>query len=120
MNVNKEISKEYEKKDTWLSGKNEPKTNPNEPKFKKVEMNVTVFYTKRYENISNWAICENEPKTNPKQTQFQTGYLLVKRMIYNYLPVELFPLTSCPAGRYNGIFSKISFSQRQLKGYGNE
>ncbi|MGB2809995.1 MAG: hypothetical protein WBC22_19810 [Sedimentisphaerales bacterium] len=32
MAVNKEISKVYEKKDTWWSGKNEPKTNPNEPK----------------------------------------------------------------------------------------
>ncbi|MBW8038370.1 MAG: hypothetical protein FVQ85_00025 [Planctomycetes bacterium] len=28
MNVNKVLIKEYEKKDTWLPGKNEPKTNP--------------------------------------------------------------------------------------------
>jgi len=28
MNVNKVLSKDYENKDTWWSGKNEPKTNP--------------------------------------------------------------------------------------------
>ena len=28
MNVTKEMKKDYEKKDTWWSGKNEPKTNP--------------------------------------------------------------------------------------------
>ena len=28
VNVNKVITKDYEKKDTWLSGKNEPNTNP--------------------------------------------------------------------------------------------
>jgi len=31
MNVDKVITKVYEKKDTWWGGKNEPKTNPNEP-----------------------------------------------------------------------------------------
>ncbi len=59
----------YEQMDTWSIGKNEPKTNPNEPKFKKAKMNVTSILTKDYENISNWAICENEPNTNPIQSQ---------------------------------------------------
>jgi len=31
MNVSKVITRDYDKKDTWSSGKNEPKTNPNEP-----------------------------------------------------------------------------------------
>ncbi len=31
MNVNKVLTKDYEIMDTWSSGKNEPKTNPNEP-----------------------------------------------------------------------------------------
>jgi len=31
MNVTKLLTRDYENKDTWLSGKNEPKTNPNEP-----------------------------------------------------------------------------------------
>jgi len=31
MNVSKVLTRDYDKKDTWSSGKNEPKTNPNEP-----------------------------------------------------------------------------------------
>ena len=32
MNVNKVLTRDYDKMDTWWSGKNKPKTNPNEPK----------------------------------------------------------------------------------------
>jgi len=32
MNLSDYITREYEKKDTWCSGKNKPKTNPNKPK----------------------------------------------------------------------------------------
>jgi len=67
MNVTKVLTKDYEKRTLGERGKNEPKTNPNEPKFKKAEMNVNNVLTKDYENISNWAICENEPKTNPNK-----------------------------------------------------
>ena len=31
MNVNNVLAKDYEQIDTWSIGKNEPKTNPNEP-----------------------------------------------------------------------------------------
>jgi len=65
MNVNKVLTKDYGKRTLGQHGKNEPKTNPNEPNFKKAKMNVTSYITVDYENISNWAICENEPKTNP-------------------------------------------------------
>ena len=34
MNVNNVTTKEYEKLDTWSSGKNEPKTNPIKANFK--------------------------------------------------------------------------------------
>ena len=61
MNVNKVLTMNYEKKDTWWTGKKRTQTNPNEPKFKKAKMNVTNYITMDYENISNWAICENEP-----------------------------------------------------------
>ncbi|MHC4110888.1 MAG: peptide chain release factor N(5)-glutamine methyltransferase [Planctomycetota bacterium] len=54
------------------------KTNPNEPKFKKDEMNVTSIKTKDYENISNWAICENKPK----QTQYQTKCTLCELFLF--------------------------------------
>jgi len=69
MNLTDFMTKNYEKKDTWLSGKNEPKTNPIKANFKKAKMNVTVFCTKRYEKKLNWALYENEPNSNPKQTQ---------------------------------------------------
>ena len=71
MNVNKVLTKDYEKKTLGEHGKNEPKTNPNEPNFKKAKMNVSYYITKGYENKSNWAICENKPNSNPIQTQFQ-------------------------------------------------
>ena len=88
LNVNKVLSKVYEKRILGGHGKTKPiqtqykpNTNPIQtqykpnskpikPKFKKAKMNVTSYITKEYENISNWAICENEPKTNPIQTQF--------------------------------------------------
>jgi hypothetical protein len=34
MNVIKVLTRDYEQMDTWSSGKNEPKTNPNKPSFK--------------------------------------------------------------------------------------
>jgi hypothetical protein len=90
MNVNRVLTRDYDKLDTWSIRKNEPKrtqTNPkrtqNEPKFKKAKMNATSIITKGYENKSNWAICENEPnqsqnkpntnpiKPNPPRDQVQ-------------------------------------------------
>ena len=39
LNVNKVLTMDYEQMDTWLSGKNEPKTNPNEPKTNPIKPN---------------------------------------------------------------------------------
>jgi len=69
MNVNKVLTKDYEKKTLGEHGKNEPKTNPNEANFQKAQMFVTTFQAEVYENKSNWAICENKANTNPKRTQ---------------------------------------------------
>ncbi|HUS72211.1 MAG TPA: NAD(+)/NADH kinase [Sedimentisphaerales bacterium] len=69
MNVRYVITADYEKKTLGKSGKNEPKTNPNEPKFKKAKMNVSTISTKDYENISNCTLAENKPNFNPKQSQ---------------------------------------------------
>ena len=69
MIINKVLTKDYEKRTLGEHGKNEPKTNPNEPNSQKAKMNVTSILTKDYENKSNWAICENEPNSNPKQSQ---------------------------------------------------
>jgi len=41
MNVTDLLTKEYEKKDTWWSGKNKPKTNPKRTQFK---ANQTQFH----------------------------------------------------------------------------
>jgi hypothetical protein len=84
------------------------KTKPKQTQFK---ANSNPIQTQNEPN-TNPKQTQNEPNTNPikpKQSQFQKRYLLVKRMIDNYLLVALFSLTSCPAGRYNGFFSKISF-----------
>jgi uncharacterized protein len=75
----------YGKMDTWSNGKNEPKTNPNEPNSKKAKMNVNRALTMDYENISNWAICENEPNSNPIQTQFHSPQRRRKAVLLNRL-----------------------------------
>jgi hypothetical protein len=50
MFVNKVLTKDYEKLDTWWSGKKQSQTNPNKAKFKKAKMNVTTILTMDYEN----------------------------------------------------------------------
>ena len=77
----------------------------NEPKFRKVKLNVNEVLTRDYVQIDTWSIGKNEPKTNPNepkmnpikankmpkqtqnkpnQTQFQSpicpGYLLINPM----------------------------------------
>jgi len=91
----------------------------NKANFRKVKLNVNKVLTKDYEQMDTWSIGKkqsqtkpNKPKTNPIQTQFQKRYLLVKCMIDNCMSAALFPLTSCPAGHYNGFFSKISFLEK--------
>ncbi|MHC4110424.1 MAG: hypothetical protein ACYSUY_05070 [Planctomycetota bacterium] len=58
----------------------------NEPKFRKVKLNVNEVLTTDYDKMDTWSIRKNEPKTNPilaqktihrtqtnpKQTQFQS------------------------------------------------
>ncbi len=64
MNVNKVLTKDYEKRTLGQRGKNEPKTNPNKANSKKAKMNVTYYITKGYEN--------KPPIRAPKkQSQFQ-------------------------------------------------
>ncbi len=53
MNVNKVLTKDYEKIDTWWSGKNKPNTNPIQTQSKPIQ---TQF----------------EPKTNPNKANFCT------------------------------------------------
>ncbi len=69
MNVNKVLTKDYEKRTLGERGKKQSQTNPNKANLKKAKMNVNKVLTKDYEKISNWAICENKPNSNPKRTQ---------------------------------------------------
>jgi len=65
MNVNKVLTKDYERKTLSGHGKKQSQTKPIKANSRKAKMNVNKVLTKDYENMSNWAICENEPKTNP-------------------------------------------------------
>jgi hypothetical protein len=71
INVTYVITRNYEIKDTWWSGKKQSQTKPNKPKSKKAKMNVNKVLTKDYEKISNWAICENKPNSNPNKPNFK-------------------------------------------------
>ncbi len=39
----------------------------NEPKFRKVKLNVTGLLTRIYDKMDTWSIRKNEPKTNPNE-----------------------------------------------------
>ena len=65
MNVNKVLTMNYEKYDTWWTGTKRTQTNPNEPKFKIGKMNANSIVTKDYENICPCGAPKNKPKTNP-------------------------------------------------------
>ena len=39
----------------------------NEPKFRKVKLNVNKVLTKEYDKKETWSIGKNEPKTNPNE-----------------------------------------------------
>ncbi len=69
MNVINVITKEYEKKDTWWSGKKQSQTKPNKANLLNAQTNVNKVSTKNYEHILNWVICENKANFNPKQSQ---------------------------------------------------
>ncbi len=65
MNVNKVLTKAYEKKDTWWSGKNEPKTNPKRTQTNPIKAKKMPKQT----------------QSKPKQSQFQSQYMLPRIMI---------------------------------------
>jgi len=68
INVNSYMKNKYEKLDTWLSGKNKPKTNPNKPNFRKAKMNVNSLITKDYRKKDDFVVRINKPNfvTGPK------------------------------------------------------
>ena len=62
MNVSNLSTMNYDKTDTWSSGKNKPNTNPIQTQFKPNTKPIQSQY---------------KPKTNPKQTEFQRQKHLV-------------------------------------------
>ncbi len=72
MNVNKVLTREYEKKDTWWSGKKQSQTKPNKPKFKKAKMNVSAIITKDYEHKSPIRPPKKQSQTSKRQKTMQT------------------------------------------------
>jgi hypothetical protein len=73
VNVNKVLTKDYEKNSNWTLGENEPKTNPNEPKPKKAEMNVTSYITVGYENKPPIWAPKKQSQTSNRQKPMQTS-----------------------------------------------
>jgi len=69
MNVNKVLTRNYEKKTLSGSGKNKANSKPNKANLRKAKMNVSFYSTKDYENISNCSLFENKANSNPIQTQ---------------------------------------------------
>jgi len=84
INVNSYMKSKYEKLDTWLSGKNKPKTNPNKPNFKKAQMNVNLALTKYYRKNDDFSVRINKPNfsKNPKfaQTLFYKRIMKMNRL----------------------------------------
>ena len=71
MNVNKVLTKDYEKKTLSERGKKQSQTNPNKANLLNAQMNVNKVLIKDYENKPNWTLGENEPKTNPIKANFK-------------------------------------------------
>ena len=70
MNVNKVLTKDYEKRTLGGVGKTNPKrtqTNPIKANLQNAQMNINKVLTKDYERKLNWALYENEPNTNPNK-----------------------------------------------------
>jgi hypothetical protein len=73
MNVNNVLTREYEKKDTWCSGKKQSQTNPNKAKFKKAKMNVTSILIKGYENKPPIRAPKKQSQFSKRQKTMQTS-----------------------------------------------
>ena len=101
MNVNKVLTMNYEKKDTWWTGKKRTQTNPNKPNFQNAQMNVNYFDTKHYEK--NHALRPRENKPNqacPEQRRMDPISQKAKMNVNSLLTrdYENQPFRSLPVG----------------------
>ena len=79
LNVNKVLTKDYEKKTLGERGKKQSQTNPNKPKFKKAKMNITSYITKGYENKTPIRAPKKQSQISKRQKTMQTS--LPKRIM---------------------------------------
>ncbi len=73
MNVNKVLTKDYEKRTLGQHGKKQSQTNPNKAKFKKAKMNVTSILTVGYENKTPIRAPKKQSQTSKRQKPMQTS-----------------------------------------------
>jgi hypothetical protein len=73
LNVNKVLTRDYDKKDTWWSGKKQSQTKPNKAKFKKAKMNVTSYITNGYENKPPIRAPKKQSQISKRQKPMQTS-----------------------------------------------
>ncbi len=79
MNVNKVLTRDYEKKTLGEHGKNKPNTNPIQSQYKpnskpissKAKMNANAFSQKDYENETAFRPQKNKPNSNPIKPNFK-------------------------------------------------
>ena len=83
MNVNKVLTRDYEKRTLGERGKKQSQTNPNKAKFKKAKMNVTSIITKGYENKPPIRAPKKQSQTSKRQKPMQT-----------YLPQRIMKITA--------------------------
>ncbi len=81
MNISPFITSIYVNLDTWLSGKNEPKTNPKQtqtkPNSEMPKMNVNIYYIEDYIKKTAFRPKQNKPKQTQFQTQFSNSFIRV-------------------------------------------
>ncbi len=69
INVNSYTKSNYEKLDTWLSGKNKPNSNPIKPNLQKAKMNVNLTLTKDYRKKDYFEVRINKPNSRKTQNE---------------------------------------------------
>ncbi len=79
LNVNKVLTRNYEKRTLGQHGKKQSQTNPNKAKFKKAKMNVTSIITKAYENKPPIRDPKKQSQISKRQKPMQTS--LPKRIM---------------------------------------
>ena len=73
MNVNKVLTKDYEKKTLGEHGKKQSQTKPNKANYKKAKMNVTSYITRGYENKPLIRAPKKQSQTSKRQKPMQTS-----------------------------------------------